>query len=1282
MALTKAQISQVTVAALGAAPGGYEAQLAAFNTQDELAVFLQDANLLGAGKTNAEYALEVKENAGDTAAQDDVTALFNALEAGTSRAEAVVDFVGKLLVTANPEFDAKIDAAKAYTGGSTNVAELKAVLADQVDNGLTVTFTDVEKDKTEDQPGVGTGTGATDTTQTIYNVGKAQLDAGQSKISADYTFELKDQIGENDTFDGLFLSPIIDRQAAESSGSQIVLELRNLREDADSTTPLKDLPTNGFGFRIGDDLVIVASEAIDAAQNYDELLTAIQARVTELANGVNLPDGADSSVYSKLGGFTVEFGATKQAQARNADGEVTETYNVNVTEIVLTDQAGAVLSPAGYSNRDGVIDGSGFTLFSQMTDEGGSTITKLITTNLELDNVGYGSQGASVNLAGQSASDKGVEEIKVTANNGVWLTTLTSKAATNHLERIELQTGSDDYFRVGTQKNDANHIVALVDEDFAKAGLVDVQQLSAAAAESVAINSRITDAVINRFDLKDTGLFNADDNEALIDYDLTSGNDVLQLQIDTEVVAYADTVVDIDAGAGNDFVHLQLKANADYGESWLSNQQLNDNISIDATSGNNTIWTEGAGNAKITTGSGADTIYTDNSGKITLTDQDSIDKLADLGYGKDMNALFAFNAASADLGDIVSNTNNGLDNNATNTAQVFNTFKNTVSVSFKGFETTHVTIESTNYTTSTQQVNQAIKKAILEDATLSKLLTVKEFPGNVLVVESLIDGEMVLSDLSFDFVAPAATGTAATALTKGQLVLGANDLTEAGKAYAAPGTANPTAPGITALNFSNNAAGIEAIYNTNKAFVTDGPGSTAEVQEIDFTSVNAALATGQAGTIQVGSVNIALETGDDANAIATKVAAQLNGKMQNADLGVALVGGAADAAVTATASNGVVTITYATTAGDVATVGSPATVAPSVAAPALGITAVETATGNAGVTAEVQTISQAQIAGFATAVTNGSVTMVIGQQEVVINATDTADQIGAKLAAALDGKAATADLGLATGTADGNANAVYTNGADLVVTFDIGSGTVDDLVTTTPAVTGAQAGNITGIAPSEEAAGNVVDTGIDGKDSTAHSDNVVNAGAGNDVIVLGTDDESNDTVVLSGNFGKTTIVNFDDTAAADTTGNGGDLLDLTAYLNSNYGADHLANVTLDNDGTLDNGNTVSVVDFSSLQSGNADGFATTDALTAAVNTTKLAFELNADFNAGTDTATKHVFLIHNDNATNTLDNAGEYFVVTASSTAATADLSDVKVVGTLDFGEAQNFVEGNFVDFA
>jgi hypothetical protein len=78
----------------------------------------------------------------------------------------------------------------------------------------------------------------------------------------------------------------------------------------------------------------------------------------------------------------------------------------------------------------------------------------------------------------------------------------------------------------------------------------------------------------------------------------------------------------------------------------------------------------------------------------------------------------------------------------------------------------------------------------------------------------------------------------------------------------------------------------------------------------------------------------------------------------------------------------------------------------------------------------------------------------------------------------------------------------------------------------------------------------VLAAGGTGSVSTAVSDNIVNLGSGDDVAVLGTDDQSNDMIVLSGSsIGNNTIFNFDtDAPEGDGTATNQDSLNVTAYL--------------------------------------------------------------------------------------------------------------------------------------
>jgi hypothetical protein len=225
-----------------------------------------------------------------------------------------------------------------------------------------------------------------------------------------------------------------------------------------------------------------------------------------------------------------------------------------------------------------------------------------------------------------------------------------------------------------------------------------------------------------------------------------------------------------------------------------------------------------------------------------------------------------------------------------------------------------------------------------------------------------------------------------------------------------------------------------------------------------------------------------------------------------------------------------------------------------------------------------------------------------------------------------------------------------------------------------------------------------------GSDSTTEGLNIINAGTGNDVIVLSSavadQDTANagldarfDTVKFdAGNFGNDTIVHFG--AGAD-----GDVLDFTAWLDSTYsfsgssGSTSLQRVdtTVEFDDTIDavsagaGRNVVSIIDFADLDVPAGVTVANFSDLTS-LSSTNLATLLNNTFDtsAANANATKHIFLIENvadaNLETANLGNIGQYAVVQAETSASSADLVNVTLVGTLDFGNIANagFDASNF----
>lgn len=602
--------------------------------------------------------------------------------------------------------------------------------------------------------------------QTVTAIGKAEWDAAGRPVttSADYTFNMANQLGAAKEYEGLFLSPLLTSES-RSTNSQLFIELLDIRA-AGTAEPLGNLPIDGIRFQVDGEPVVLRSDAIFEAKTYPELLEAIREAIAD---------------DSDLAGFTAEIGSSFTATdgGQPIPGAVGDA-------IVLTDAQGREITNGSFTYSDQ--ETGGFTLYGDLSTEAPESIRELISTNLDLDNVGYGSQGGSINLAGESNTDKGVEEFNVDAENGVWLTRLESETPSGKHALKEINLEGNGYFRVG-QQSDYNvyNIAQLLQQQFKLTqeaqnvnvnadavelseltGLVDVEKFNGQQFDGeIKLNAYISDDVIGR-DL------NAQDDQAdatadnvNYTYRTANGDDQISLIINEEVLEREDALLNINAGNGNNTVETIIVNSGENTPATpvdVVNQQLNQNfgpeqVTIVTGSGDDTVRTWGAGDATIKTGAGNDVIYADNSGLLNL----------DTGESKE-GTVWEFNS-TADAADTaptgVSNSNVGLSNGVdTLVGQTFvNTFKLQVQVSFKGFESVWVDVPHSvdeltklNQTTALE-INQAIKDAVNNDAVLKNLIEANDGNGNILNIESLIDGQNA-TDLNIEFRGPLQPGVA------------------------------------------------------------------------------------------------------------------------------------------------------------------------------------------------------------------------------------------------------------------------------------------------------------------------------------------------------------------------------------------------------------------------------------------------------------------------------------------------------------------------------------------
>ncbi len=207
-----------------------------------------------------------------------------------------------------------------------------------------------------------------------------------------------------------------------------------------------------------------------------------------------------------------------------------------------------------------------------------------------------------------------------------------------------------------------------------------------------------------------------------------------------------------------------------------------------------------------------------------------------------------------------------------------------------------------------------------------------------------------------------------------------------------------------------------------------------------------------------------------------------------------------------------------------------------------------------------------------------------------------------------------------------------------------------------------------------------------GAQSTFQSDNIVDLGAGDDVVVLGTETAvgSNDTLVFAGTIGDNTVVNFENAATAfidslDFTGYLGNLTSASGSVESQVTIATTGDMTGVGAGTL-TANEVAVVNdwVQDIVGGATETWATmtsADVLTALKAATNVAGAgdygtlVEASFDIA-NIATlvgnlqKGVILIENDL------NQGEYKVFETTADNTTNEFTAVTLVGTIDFGNS------------
>lgn len=1039
-----------------------------------------------------------------------------------------------------------------------------------------------------------------------------------------------------------------------SSSSQINLRVLDTYNTSLGNAPLKDSPYGAFTFSYSLNgaapvSVKLESAAIQNAQTFPEMVAALQAAADAIfgAGAVTVSTGATYTVPDSVTGAQVQG-----------------------TEIVLAAKGNITFStPAGsgWTATETVPAKSGLHTFFTV---GGATATELVTSNIILDDVGRGSTGGDLVVGGlsvgETSTSKGVQKFLIEVQDNSKLQTINS--TNNTLREVVLTSGvttrvdnayNDNAKDAGNltvrgieQPNDnvGNNALPGIDTlaapgvNHGASGFTDVRVIDGSAFRGkLDFDAQITERSIEKYlNLKDGAAAQPGTDNANFVYTGGLNNDTIAVRLDAGTTVARnlqtgreDFTFSLNGGAGNDALTLEVNTSGQTAN-WYANQKSLKNLSIDGGEGNDVIKTPGWGDVKITAGSGDDTVYADNSGN-----KGAIWVVNQTGFNADPLAgtvPAAFLAGGKVTVSFAPGATAG--GGVTGVSPV--TAADAVSTAYQnGFEVVADIPTGANYAVTQYHINQAIKAAINGDVVLSKLLEVTDGPASTLNITSKIDGTFVGNDLEI-VVSSTQGATVAADVLAAYKAFSKNSAATATDVTSAITSTLTAANGVSGMGVDRGvlATSSTAVITATVAVVTDGSagtgGSAGSAEKAVFTP--AALAA--AGTVVINGLTIT--AGGSGATVADIQQALLTG---------ATVGGAAVTGsygpgynVTLDGSTIVYTSTTAGNKADLSNAGTPAN--------ALVITQGVNPVAASGAATESVTVT------FGNATAAGTVVWQspAGEVKFDVLATDTAAQVATKFAAAVT-TAGLAGSGFVSATSA--AGVVTLTGPTNMAVANFGS--------------------------------NAFGTSLNGTISTAESDNTIDLGAGNDVAVLGTGVNSNDTIVFTGyNLGKNTIVNFVDASAST----GRDLLDFNAYLNGKESASGSVesqkeiDIKLNADPNVE-ANSVTVLNGVFTTTDTFAGL-TAEKLLAAVNSTNTGATNYAGITAATlDAVTtytantlvggvgKAVVLVQNNG------NEGEYLAFelsfNATATNTTNDFTAAQLIGTVDFGNEVTFAQNLLV---
>ncbi len=576
-----------------------------------------------------------------------------------------------------------------------------------------------------------------------------------NQTTSDVTLEMRDTAAGDVDFEVYFDANSV--RGFTYGDSKIALELINTRAVVAGQAPLQSLLYDSFTFTLTDTIlgtsqvVQLRSRNINDAQTYPELVVAFQKAADELL-------GAGVLTVALGKDFTV-------IDTRSAQPVVGQQIELRAAlPLLLTTPPGS-----GWSAPAGLIPiTEGYTNYTTDKESSDPIISRIL-----LDNVGLGGTSGDLivgNLASGNYKTEGIDQFEIEIQGNSKLQTISSNSSS--LRKIK-------FFNSAASSSDSGGISVNGKPSDAQAtsfGFSDIAEIDGSAMRgAVDFTAEVTSTFATK--LIETSLARDDIpygiNLPKLKYQGGQANDSITIQIDSSSTsrqawqaAYEDFSFSLAGNEGDDTLTavVAISSNDANANAWYQDQQYMfyreqyafednkwiSNLNILGGDGNDTIRKPSWGNFVINAGSGNDTVYSDNSG----------------GSLKSLWLVSHDKSIAPQLGGTGGNQVTNLQAVAANNAPLF-LYKGQLTVSFSGGQSsggwastvdiTPMQSQAGAWAIDQQSINQAIKRAINEDAVLSKLLLATDGPGNTLQITSLIDGQLRADDLDFTITAPSSS---------------------------------------------------------------------------------------------------------------------------------------------------------------------------------------------------------------------------------------------------------------------------------------------------------------------------------------------------------------------------------------------------------------------------------------------------------------------------------------------------------------------------------------------